>query len=138
MKLKNNLSFESFIQMHEAQYDNAQLHCLRQGYEDNLDISLYSNPAFNGMQMHTIMYGLAHNVDVSKYAFIEYNHVIMGIIYHLLKNGAHFDKYVIEDRLDIDKIMSDYDLLIKYKGFSRLDKWALDMIYDNAPYYTSY
>ena len=30
---------------------------------------------------------------------------------------------------------SDYELLIRYKGFSRLDKWAIDMIYDGAPYY---
>ena len=138
MKLTNNLSFESFIQSCKDQYNHEQLYWLRRGYEDNLDISLYINPNFDSMQMHAIMCGLAHNIDVSKYAFVEYNSVIMGVIYHLLKNGSCFDKYVIQDRLDVDKMMRDYDLLVKYKDFSRLDTWALNMIYDNAPYYTSY
>ena len=80
--------------------------------------------------MFQIMYGLENNVDASKYAFVEYNHVIMSVIYHLLKNGAHFNKYIIEDHLDVDKLMSDYELLIRYKDFSRLDKWAIDIIYD--------
>lgn len=135
MKLKNNVTFESFTQAYKDQYNHEQLYWLRRGYEDNLDISLYANSDFNSMQMHAIMCGLAHSVDVSKYAFIKYNHVIMGVIYHLLKNGACFGKYVIEDHLDVDKIMRDYELLIRYKGFSRLDKWAIDMIYDGAPYY---
>ena len=135
MKLKNNLTFESFTQTYRDQYDRAQLWWLRKGYDEGLDISLYANPAFNSNQMFQIMYGLENNVDVSKYTFVEYNHVIMSVIYHLLKNGAHFNKYIIEDHLDVGKLMSDYELLIRYKGFSRLDKWAIDMIYDGAPYY---
>ena len=138
MKLKNNLSFESFIQAYEDQYDNEQLYWLRKGYNENLDISLYLNPAFNSAQMHQIMYGLASGVDAKLYAFVEYNHVIMSVIYHLLKNGACFDKYVIEEHLDVDKLMSDYDLLIKYKGFSKFDQWALHTIYNDAPYHVNH
>lgn len=135
MKLSNNLTFESFIQAYGDQYDNEQLYWLHKGYDNGLDISLYTNPAFNSLQMHTIMYGLENNVDASKYAFVEYNNEIMRMIYHLLKNGARFDKYIIDDHLDVSKLMSDYELLIRYKGFSRLDKWAIDMIYGGAPYY---
>ena len=138
MKLKNNLTFESFIQMYGEQYDNEQLYWLRKGYDENLDISLYSNPAFNSSQMHTIMYGLATGVDARLYAFVEYNHVMMKVIYHLLKNGACFGKYIVGDHLDVDKLMSDYDLLTKYKDFSRLDNWAIRYISDHAPYRVYY
>ena len=135
MKLSNNLTFESFIQAYRDQYSDEQLYWLRKGYDNGLDVSLYSNPAFNSNQMHTIMYGLQNGVDASLYAFVEYNHVIMQVIYHLLEHGAYFNNYIVEDHLDVDKLMSDYDLLIKYHGFSRFDKWAIDMIYDGAPYY---
>lgn len=135
MKLSNNLTFESFIQAYGNQYNHEQLWWLRKGYDEGLDISLYINPAFNSQQMFQIMYGLENNVDAALYAFVEYNHVIMQVIYHLLNRGAYFGNYVVEDHLDVDKLMSDYDLLIKYHGFSRLDKWAIDTIYGGAPYY---
>ena len=115
--------------------NNLTLYWLRKGYDEGLDISLYANPAFNSNQMHTIMYGLENGVDAKLYAFVEYHNFMMQVIYHLLTNGARFDKYIIEDHLDIDKIMSDYDLLIRYKGFRRLSKYAIDAIYDGAPYY---
>lgn len=135
MKLKNNLTFESFTQAYGDQYNYEQLWWLRKGYDEGLDISLYANPAFDSNQMHTIMYGLQNGVDVTLYAFVEYHNFMMQVIYHLLANGARFGKYVVDDHLDVDKIMRDYDLLIKYKGFSRLSKHAIDTIYDGAPYY---
>ena len=135
MKLSNNLTFESFIQAYGDQYNHEQLYWLRKGYDEGLDISLYANPAFDYYQMYTIMYGLENGVDATLYAFVEYNNFMMQVIYHLLANGARFDKYIVEDHLDIDKIMSDYGLLIRYKGFHRLSKYAIDAIYDGAPYY---
>lgn len=136
MKLENNLSFDSMLQKYEGQYNREQLYWLRRGYDNGLDISLYANPAFNSMQMHIIMYGLENGVDATLYAFVEYHNLMMQVIYHLLANGARFDKYVIEDHLDVDAIMSDYDLLIKYKSYSRLSIQAINKIYDGAPYYT--
>ena len=135
MKLKNNLTFESFIQAYGDQYNHEQLWWLRKGYDEGLDISLYANPAFDSNQMHTITYGLQNGVDVTLYAFVEYHNFMMQVIYHLLANGARFDKYVVDDHLDVDKIMRDYDLLIRYKGFSRLSKHTIDTIYDGEPYY---
>ena len=135
MKLENNLSFDSMLQKYEGQYNHAQLWWLRNGYDEGLDISLYANPAFDSNQMHTIMYGLQNGVDATLYAFVEYHNFMMQVIYHLLANGACFDKYVVDDHLDVDKIMRDYDLLIRYKGFSRLSKHTIDTIYDGAPYY---
>ena len=46
MKLKNNLTFESFTQAYKDQYNHEQLWWLRKGYDEGLDISLYANPAF--------------------------------------------------------------------------------------------
>lgn len=135
MKLKNNLTFESFTQAYEDQYNHEQLWRLRKGYDEGLDISLYANPAFNSSQMHAIMYGLQNGVDATLYAFVEYHEFMMQVIYYLLANGARFDRYVDEGRLDVDKIMRGYDSLIRYKGFSRLSKYAIDTIYDCAPYY---
>ena len=136
MKLENNLSFDSVLQKYEGQYNHAQLYWLRKGYDNGLDISLYANPAFNSNQMHTIMYGLENGVDATLYAFVEYHDFMMRVIYHLLANGARFDKYVSEDHLDVDAIMSDYDLLVRYKGYSRFTQRTIDIIYDGAPYYT--
>lgn len=136
MKLTNSLNVKQLIETEWFdQFDSMQQKHIEEGLLQGLQVELYADPRFTATQMHAIMCGLAHSVDVSKYAFIKYNHVIMGVIYHLLKNGACFGKYVIEDHLDVDKIMRDYELLIRYKGFSRLDKWAIDMIYDGAPYY---
>ena len=137
MKLENNLSFDSMLQKYEGQYNHEQLYWLRRGYDNGLDISLYANPAFDSNQMCTIMHGLENGVDATLYAFVEYHNFMMQVIYLLLANGARFDKYVIEDHLDVDAIMSDYDLLIKYKGYSRLSTRAIDIIYDGAPYYVN-
>ena len=74
MKLKNNLTFESFTQAYKDQYNHEQLWWLRKGYDEGLDIFSLRKPCFNSNQMFQIMYGLENNVDASKYAFVEYNH----------------------------------------------------------------
>lgn len=139
MKLKNNLSFEAIIrtfeEKHAYKYDFLQLRELKKGYERNIDISLYSNPKFDYMQMSYIRLGLVNNVDISKYAFTEYSNFLMEIIYQLLRNGAHFENYIIEDRLNIDRLIDHYDLLARHKGLLRLDEWAKHTIYEEAPYY---
>lgn len=68
MKLKNNLTFESFTQAYKDQYNHEQLWWLRKGYDEGLDISLYANPAFNSNQMFQIMYGLESGIDANRYA----------------------------------------------------------------------
>lgn len=113
MKLTNNLSFESLIRMyedqHEHSYDEYQLDELQDGYDSGLDISIYANPAFDRVQMSLIRLGLENNIDINKYAFVEYNYYLMEIIYELLNHGAYFDRYVLRDRLDIDKLIKDHD-----------------------------
>ena len=46
--------------------------------------------------MSYIRQGLENNVDISKYASTNYSHFLMEIIYHLLKDGAQFDDYILE------------------------------------------
>lgn len=142
MKLTNNLSFESTLQMYESfykcKYSDFQKKQLEFGYEDNLDISKYADPEFNYMQMNFIRNGLLKNLDISKYAFVEYNQHVMEVIYRLLESDAQFDRYVVEDHLDIDKLIDDYASLCKHTWATSLDSWAVHSIYKGAPYYTSY
>lgn len=64
MKLTNNLSFESTLQMYESiynyEYSDFQKKQLEFGYEDNLDISKYANPEFNYLQMNFIRNGFSN------------------------------------------------------------------------------
>ena len=142
MKLKNNLTFESILASYEAfyncEYSDYQKKQLEFGYEDNLDVSQYANPAFNYMQMNYIRRGLMSNLDVSRYAFVEYNQYLMEVIYHLLKYSSNFDQYVINDQLNLDKLMSDYDSLSEHTVLPRLDNWGEHTIYKDAPYRVSY
>ena len=139
MKLTNNLSFESLIQMYEEQYehryDEYQLEELRDGYNNSLDISIYANPAFDRVQMSLIRLGIENNIDISKYAVVEYSYYLMEIIYELLRHGAYFDKYVLQDCLDIDKLIKDHDKLCSRTCLRPLSNWGRATIEDGAPYY---
>ena len=139
MKLTNNLSFESLIQMYEEQYehryDEYQLEELKRGYDIGLDISIYANTAFDRVQMSIIRLGLENNIDINKYAFVEYNYYVMETIYDLLNHGAYFDRYVLRERLDVDKLIRDHDKLCARTGLRPLSNWGRATIEDGAPYY---
>ena len=136
MKLSNNLTIEQLLKTPFGyQFTQEQKSLILQAVEIGVEPAEIAKPAFDSNQMHTIMYGLQNDVDATLYAFVDYHNFMMQVIYHLLANGARFDKYVVDDHLDVDKIMRDYDLLIRYKGFSRLSKHTIDTIYDSAPYY---
>ena len=165
MKLINNMTFENIVksyeEMYDCKYDNLQLKELRYGFKQGLDISVFSNPkfAFNQMdeirqglaknlnvsiyakptfdvgQMREIKKGLERNIDVSKYARVDYGHFMMELLHQLLKSGANFDNYILIDRLNVDRIIYDYDLLAKNTSLDRLDKWFKQTIYTFAPYY---
>ena len=46
MKLKNNLTFESFTQAYKDQYNHEQLWWLRKGYDEGLDTFSLRKPCF--------------------------------------------------------------------------------------------
>ena len=142
MKLKSNLSFESVLEsyqsLYKCKYSDYQKKQLEFGYEDNLDISQYADPAFNYLQMNFIRNGLVRNLDVSKYAFVEYNEHLMDVIYRLLRSGAEFDQYVNGKYLDLDALIHDYALLCKRTGLMPIDEWGLRYIFNNAPYRAHY
>lgn len=142
MKLKNNLSFEAIIKTFEEtytyKYNILQLKELKKGYERDVNISLYANPNFEYEQMSYIRQGLENNVDISKYASTNYSHFLMEIIYHLLKEGAQLDDYILEDCLEVDKLIAAYDVLCRRNGLIRLDEWAKHVIYEEAPYYVNH
>ena len=52
-------------------------------------------------------------------------------------DGAQFDDYILEDCLEVDKLIAAYDVLCRRKGLMRLDEWAKHVIYEEAPYYVN-
>ena len=55
---------------------------IREGLEDNVDVSIYAKPEFNWVQMHQIKLGLKQNIDVSIYAKSKINSGKMARIRH--------------------------------------------------------
>lgn len=142
MKLKNNLSFEAIIKTLEEKYaykyDILRMKELKKGYEHGINIFLYANPDFEYEQMSYIRQGLENNVDINKYASTNYSHFLIEIIYHLLNDGAQFDDYILEDCLEVDKLIAAYDVLCRRNGLIQLDEWAKRIIYEEAPYYVNH
>ena len=55
------------------QFSEAQQEEIRLGIENNVEVSIYAKPEFDGYQMEQIRLGLKKNLDVSKYANPEYH-----------------------------------------------------------------
>ena len=53
-------------------------------------------------------------------------------------DGAQFDDYILEDCLEVDKLIAAYDVLCRRNGLMRLDEWAKHVIYEEAPYYVTH
>lgn len=49
-------------------FDDLQMFEIERGLEEGLDVSIYTDPKFNGNQMFEIRWGLKRGVDVSVYA----------------------------------------------------------------------
>ena len=61
-------------------YDQLQREILDQAIHENLDLSIISNPNFNGFQMKYILDGMRNKWDISLYATTEFNEDQMGVI----------------------------------------------------------
>lgn len=68
--MKQNLSLDNLLKnkIDTPLFNEAQLFQLKQGFKQNLDITIYANPKFNANQMSEIRLGLEHGIDATKYA----------------------------------------------------------------------
>ena len=93
-KIYNNLNIENLIKTDWfEQFNEYQQEEIEKGLQDNLDISLFANPAFNLNQMKQIRIGLEDNVDVSIYANSDFSNTQMFQIVIGLMNGLDVSIY---------------------------------------------
>ena len=86
-KIHNNLTIENLIKTEHFKklnrykkeeilintawfnnFDKGQQREIKEGLENNLDVSIYAKPTFNWKQMSEIRFGLSYNLDSSIYA----------------------------------------------------------------------
>ena len=86
MKLQNNLQIEQLLKTDWAnQFNKFQLHHIRDGLSNNLDVSIYAKPELSYEQMREIVHGLNQGFDMTKYASGDYSadqisQIIFGLI----------------------------------------------------------
>lgn len=116
MKLSNNLTIESQMQVYRAQ-------------------------GFMPVQLDQILLGLESGLDVSIYAFPQYPGVLMQLLHELMMFDDDFDisKFSADGTLKIEYLLLHHeDLSCRYRMLSRFSDVAREHILRNAPYYTSY
>ena len=116
MKLKNNLSIESQMQVYRAQ-------------------------GFMPVQLDQILLGLESGLDISVYAHPQYPGVLMQLLYEVMMFDEGFDinEFSTDGTLKIEYLLLRHeDLSCRYRMLSRFNNGAREHILRNAPYYTSY
>lgn len=74
MKLANNLQIEQLLKTDWAsQLNKYQLHYIREGLNNNLDVSIYAKPELDAERMREIVKGLKQGFDMIKYASGDYS-----------------------------------------------------------------
>ena len=74
MKLANNLQIEQLLNTDWAsQLNKYQLHYIREGLNNNLDVSIYAKPELYAEQMREIVKGLKQGFNMIKYASGNYS-----------------------------------------------------------------
>ena len=74
MKLANNLQIEQLLKTDWAnQFNKYQLHHIRDGLSNNLDVSIYARPELRSEHMREIVKGLKQGFDMIKYASGDYS-----------------------------------------------------------------
>ena len=87
-KIYNNLTVENLTKTDcFNQFNYFQQQEIKQGLQDNLDVSIYAKEEFTGKQMEQIRLGLEQGLNVSSYAKTEYSWEQMKKIREKLENG---------------------------------------------------
>ena len=67
--MNNNLTIENLMKTEwKNQFDREQLYQIKMELEGDVDVLIYSNPAYTRKQMYEIREGLEQGLDVSVYA----------------------------------------------------------------------
>ena len=115
MKLTNNLSIESKLQM-------------------------YKDQQFMPMQIEQIQLGLEAGLDVDKYAIRRFNGVVMLVLRELMELNDNFtiDKFISCGALNVEYLLAYHkSLAYRHRTFSRLSDDIREYVLSGAPYYVS-
>lgn len=113
MKLTNNLSIESRLQM-------------------------YKDQQFTPTQIEQIQLGLEAGLDVDKYAIRRFNGVVMLVLRELMECNDKFtiDKFISCGALNIEYLLAYHkNLAYKHRTLSRLSDDIREYVLSGAPYY---
>lgn len=114
MKLANNLTIESQMQVYRAQ-------------------------GFMPVQRDQILLGLESGLDVSIYAIPQYPGVLMQLLYEVMMFDEDFDinEFSANGTLKIEYLLLHHeDLSCRYRTLTRFSDVAREHILRRAPYYT--
>lgn len=117
--------YSEFALMEDSEYLKEQYQEILLGKEEELDVSLYSNPELNWLQMEQIRMGLKDKVDVSTYADPSYSFETMKQIrlsfYSSNDLTPYLDRGFIDDELEQIRLALEEGLPI--------DEWLTDDMY---------
>lgn len=94
MKLANNLQVEQLLNTDWAnQFNKYQLHHIREGLNNNLDVSIYTKSELSDDQMRQLVTGLKQGFDMTKYASGEYSEDQLRQIVFGLEQGLDVSEF---------------------------------------------
>lgn len=94
MKLANNLQIEQLLKTDWAnQFNKYQLHHIREGLNNNLDVSIYAKPELRSEHIREIVKGLKQGFDMTKYTSGEYTENQLRQIVYGLENGLDASEF---------------------------------------------
>ena len=103
MKLSNNLSIDALLDM-------------------------YANQGFDTFQLKQIEDGLEQGLDVSVYAKKIHNWPLMRVAMQLLKVNANLEHCIVNDKLDVDKLLAECNRQIRLGKVKSLSFKELQML----------
>ena len=88
--LENGVDIRQYA---DKEYFAVQMRQLRFGLEEGLDISLYNSKQYDWFQMEEIRLGLKDGIDASVYADPKYSFEVMRELRRALEDNIHLEKY---------------------------------------------
>lgn len=83
-------------------------------------LTIYENQGFNEFQLRQIKGGLLSGLDISIYAKKSHSDHLMYLAQLLLSANVNLDHCLIDDRLDVNMLLTEYHRQLKLGKVQRL------------------
>ena len=91
-------------------------------------MNMYKNQEFDTFQWVLVRDGLEQGLDVSVYAKKIHNWPLMRVAMQLLKVNANLEHCIVNDKLDVDKLLAEYNRQIRLGKVKSLSFKELQML----------